>query len=121
MKKLKKIKSSCVLAALCYVSEKDEDTVIRICRANGFKDGAGMHDPDWRRAADLLGVSVRGIALEAQPLKQFLKNYPDDLLLVGTCDHLFVVDKGIIFDPLCAKPPGLRRMILQAWRVDKSA
>lgn len=119
MKKLKKIPDSCAVAALWYCAGIEEDTAIRICRANGFKEGQGMEDSDWRRAADLMGIKCRGIAIQPQTLKQFLKNNPEGLYLLGTCDHLFVVDNGIIIDPRNKKPPGLKRMILQSWRVEK--
>lgn len=119
MKKLKKIKDSCAVCALWYVAGIDEGTAIRICRAHGFKEGHGMTDADWRKAAELMGIKMRGIALQALTLRQFLKNYPEGLYLMGTCDHLFVVDNGIIIDPKNKKPPGLKRMILQAWRVEK--
>lgn len=119
MKKLKKIRDSCAICALWYVAGIDEGTAIRICRANGFKEGKGMSDTDWRKAADLMSIKMRGIALFPHTLKQFLNNFPKGLYLVGTRDHLFVVDNGIIIDPKNKKPPGLKRMILQAWRVEK--
>lgn len=76
-----------------------------------------MEDSEWQRAAGLMGIEMRGIPLEPVILRQFLKDHPNGLYLVATCDHLFVVDNGIIIDPRTAKLPGLRRTIRQAWRV----
>jgi hypothetical protein len=118
MRKLKKIDAACAVLALLYVSEKSEETVLRMCKLHGFKEGAGMSDAEWGAAAKLLGVSARAIPLEACPLRKFIKDHKTGLFLVGTCDHLFVVDDGVIVDPRHPTPPGLRRTIRQAWRVD---
>lgn len=117
MKKLKKISGSCAVIALLYVSGLDEQTVLRVCGFHGFEAGLGMEDRQWQNAARDLGIDYRGISLSPCTLKQFIKNYSEGLYLVGTFDHLFVVDGGIIIDPRCEKPPGLKRIIRQAWRV----
>lgn len=119
MKKLSKISGACVLAALWYIVGIDEEAVLRVCTAHGFKPGKGMFDEDWKRAANQLGIKMRGIAMKQCTLKKFVKNHPEELYIVGTFDHLFVVDNGIIVDPRCATPPGLKRIIKQVWRVDR--
>lgn len=119
MKKLKEIDSACVLVALWYCTGIDEETILRICTAYGFKPKMGMDDREWKSAAGHLGIKVRGIALEPCTLHKFIKNHPAGLFLMGTWDHLFVVDNGIIVDPRCSNPPGLKRVIKQAWRVER--
>ena len=119
MKKLKKIEGSCAVVALHYVSGIDEDTVIRICGFHGFEIGAGMSDDQWQESAVELGVKFHSRKTDDCTLRQFLKKYPIGLYLVGTFDHLFVVDNGLIIDPRNDKPPGLGRIIKQAWRINK--
>lgn len=121
MKKLKKIPAACAVCALQYVSGIDEETVLRVCALHGFEVGKGMEDAEWMAAAGDLKVKIRGIALAPRLLRQFLKDYPAGLFLVGTHDHLFAVDNGIIVDPRNKKPPGLKRIIRQAWRVESSS
>jgi len=117
VKKLKKIKAACAVLALWYISQRDEDAVLRICRAYGFKENEGMYDEDWQKAAEQLGIKMRSVSLEPCRLSQFIKDYPNGLYLMSTRDHLFVVDNGIIFDPRNKKPPGVGRIIYWAWRV----
>jgi len=117
MKKIKEIDGSCAVCALCYCSGVDEETVLRVCTSCGFEAGFGMDDSDWQDAANCLGLTLRQVKMKPMALYSFIKKYQDGLYLVGTIDHLFVVDNGIIFDPRNTKPPGLRRMIKQAWRV----
>lgn len=119
MKRLQKYDGSCAPTALHYCSSVDEDTVLRICHLHGFKDGKGMYDAEWQEAARQLGIDYRGIGIEPLLLKQFVSNYPEGLFLVATADHIFVVDNGIVIDPLYSKAPGMRRKIKQAWRVLK--
>lgn len=119
IKKLKKINDSCAVVALHYISGLDEEAVLRICRLHGFEVGHGMSDEDWQRAAVHLGIKFRGVALEKCHLNKFMKNHKSGLYLLGTCDHIFVLDNGIIIDPRNKKPPGLKRIIKQAWRVSK--
>lgn len=118
MKKLKKIDGSCAVVALLYVSGLDEETVIRVCQFHGFEKSKGMDDDEWQEAARALGVKFRVAAFKPMLLRDFIKEFPKGLFLVGTHDHLFVVDNGVIVDPRNKKPPGLRRVIKQAWRVE---
>lgn len=117
MKKLKKIDGSCAVVALLYVSGMDEDTVIRICQFHGFEAGNGMSDEEWQAAAKDLKIKFKLVAMKPCTLDVFIKTNPKGLFLVGTCDHLFVVDNGVIIDPRNERPPGLRRRIKQTWRV----
>lgn len=119
MKKLKKIGGACAPLALWYVSGKEEDAVLRICQAYGFKEEQGMDDADWKNAAAQLGIKMRAVPFEECSLKKFIKNHPAGLYLVCTFDHIFSVDNGIIIDPRNKKPPGLARKIKQAWKIEK--
>lgn len=119
MKKLKKLGGACAPLALWYVSGKEEDAVLRICQAYGFKETEGMDDSDWKKAAAQLGIRMRAIPFEECTLKKFLREFKAGLYLVCTWDHIFVVDNGILIDPRNLKPPGLSRMIKQAWRIEK--
>ncbi len=119
IKKLLKVKAACAVCAIAYVSGADEDAVRRICTMRGFKVGHGMWDREWRLASADLKIISRGIAMSPRTLQHFLKDYSEGLFYVATHDHLFVVDNGIIIDPRNKKPPGLKRMIRQAWRVKK--
>ncbi len=119
MKKLHKIKASCAVCALWYVAGIDEEAVLRVCRSLGFREGEGMTDIEWKSAARTLDIDIRGIAMQPCTLKKFIKNHQDGLYLLGTWDHLFVLDNSVIIDPRCERPPGLGRKILQAWIVMK--
>lgn len=119
MKRIKKIPGACAVCALQYVSEVDEDTVLRICTMHGFESGEGMCDEEYLEAAADLKVKTFKVKMEDCRLGQFIKKYPMGLYLVATWDHLFVVDNGIIADPRNDKRPGLGRIIKQAWRVEK--
>lgn len=118
MKKIKKIPGACAVCALQYVSGIDEEAVLRICAMNGFKTGRGMYNEEWKSAAETLSIKMRGVAFEPRILRHFIRDYQNGLFLVVTHDHMFVVDNGIIVDPRNKKPPGLKRRIVQAWRVD---
>lgn len=120
MEKLKKIDGSCAIVALLYVSGKDEDTVIRICTLHGFKEGKGMADKAWQQAATDLGIAFNGVAIQSCSLKKFIANHPKGLFLLGTHDHLFVLDAGLIVDPRNTKLPGLNRKIKQCWKITKN-
>lgn len=122
MNKLKTIEGSCAVLALHHVSGVDEDTVIRICTLHNFKPAKGMKDRDWKAAADDLGIKIRMLQMEPCRLKNFWENHPSGVYLLGTHDHLFVLDNNILIDPrekLRGKYPGLRRIVKQAWRVQK--
>lgn len=120
MKKLHKVDTACAVLALWYVSGcGDEDAVLRICTAHGFSVGNGMEDKDWLRAAQTLGINCRQTRMKECRLHKFIKDHPKGLYLVGTWNHLFVVDNGIVIDPRNARPPGLDRIIKHAWKVKK--
>ena len=108
------------MIALQYVSGIDEETVLRVCALHGFESKAGMEDEEWRAAAEELKIKTRAMSLSPQKLRRFKRDYPQGLYLLGTCNHLFAIDNGIIIDPRCEKPPGLDRIIRQAWKVDKN-
>lgn len=107
------------MCALQYVSGVDEETTLRVSALHGFVIGKGMSDAEWRAAATELKIVSRGVAMEPRILRHFLRDYSEGLYFVATHDHLFVVDNGIIIDPRNPKPPGLKRTIRQAWRVEK--
>lgn len=122
MKKLLTIDGCCAVLALHHVSGIDEETVLRICTLRNFKPKKGMADKDWKAAADDLGIKIRGLIMEPCRLKRFVEDHPTGLWLLGTHDHLFVLDNNVIVDPRekqRGKYPGLRRVIKQAWRVEK--
>lgn len=122
MKKLIKIDNSCAVLALHHVSGLDEDTVLRVCKIHDFTTHNGMEDEDWINAAKDLGISVRSVFAGCERLSSFIKKYPDGLYLIGTFNHLFALDNGLIIDPK-AKGwngyPGLGRLVKQAWKVTK--
>ncbi len=120
MKKLRKIPNSCAVLALHYVSGKDEETTLRVCKLHEFYPDYGMDDENWREAAKDLGVETRALPISPQRLRKFLRDNPTGLFLIGTHDHLFVIDNGTIIDPRCTKPPGLGRVVKQVWRVCKT-
>lgn len=120
MKKLKKIDNSCAVVALHYVSGIAEDIVLRVCQLHEFHPKQGMDDKNWKAAGKDLGITVRAINFVPCTLKTFAREHMEGLYLLGTWDHLFVLDNGMIVDPRCARPPGLRRMIKQAWVVNKN-
>lgn len=81
-----------------------------------------MEDYEWQAAADDLGIKIRHVSIEPQRLKVFLKNHANGLYLLGTRDHLFALDNGVIIDPrekLSGRYPGLGRIVRQAWKVLK--
>lgn len=122
MKKLKKIDGSCAVIALHHCSGTDEETVLRICKLHGFTPADGMEDEEWQEAAKDLGLSIRAVPYKDCRLKQFIKKYPAGLFLMGTFDHLFVLDNGLVVDPrekMKGRYPGLGRIVKKAWVVLK--
>lgn len=119
MKKLKKINDSCAIVALLYCSGLDEDTVIRICKLHGFEAGRGMEDREILDSAKEMGLKVRKKTINSCRLSTFIKNNPKGLFLVGTHDHLFVIDNSLVIDPRNETRPGLGRIINQTWKVCK--
>ncbi len=116
MKKLRKIDGSCAVCALCYVSGLDQETVLRVCALHGFEAGRGMFDEEWQDAAEHLGLKFRKVPESECRLKTFMSKYKKGLYLVGTIDHIFVLDNGIIIDPKEDKE-GMGRIVKGAWRV----
>jgi len=92
LKKIKSIPAACAVFALCYVSEIDEDTVIRVCRLCGFEAGEGMTDFEWQEAAEHLKLKLTKVKMNPRKLKTFIKEHKRGLFLVCTKDHLFAVD-----------------------------
>jgi hypothetical protein len=119
MKKLKSIPGACAPTALHYASGIDEETVLRVCSFYGFEANQGMDDSEWKNAARDLSLDYRQISIQPCTLKQFIKNHPAGLYLLGTVDHIFCLDNGVIVDPRNPHMPGLNRKIKQAWRVIK--
>lgn len=116
MKKLTTLDAACAVLALCYVSKKDEEAVIRVATLHGFAPGKGMEDPEWQGAAKTLGISFKAVNPTPMELRKFIKLFPKGCYFVETPGHLFVVDDGLIIDPRWGSL-GLRRKVLQAWRV----
>ena len=122
MKKLIKIDNSCAVLALHHVSGLPEETVLRICKLHDFTPHDGMDDEDWINAAKDLGLSVRTSFKGSERLSSFIKKYQDGLYLIGTWNHLFALDNGLIVDPKAKcwdGYPGLGRLVKQAWKVTK--
>ncbi len=116
MKKLRKLKDSCAVVALCYASKAPEDVAIRVCTLHGYQ-GAGMEDEQWKAAAVQLGIKSRAVTMESMRLHQFVKAYPKGLYLAWTVNHLLVVDNGRVIDPLHEPKPSMRRVIQGALHV----
>lgn len=117
MNKLRKLKDSCAVVALCYVSKVPEDVAIRVCTLFGYH-GTGMEDDQWQAAAKQLGIDMRLVPLEeSMRLHAFVRDHPNGLYLVWTVDHLLVVDNGKIIDPLHEPDPSTRRMVQGAMYV----
>ena len=111
------VKDACAPCMLHYIVGKDEFAVLRACKSFGWTEPGGMTDEAWRKAASLLGVTIRLQPSEPMELRKVVKLYPKGLFILGTFDHVLVLDHGVIYDPRCEKPPGLRRTIKQIWRV----
>jgi hypothetical protein len=77
-----------------------------------------MLDEDIESAARDLGLHLVRVSTIPIKVKSFIHRYKNGLYLVGTFDHVFVVDNGVMVDPRNKKPPGLYRMIKYLWRVE---
>lgn len=122
MKKLKKIENSCAVIALHHVSGVDEETVLRVCKTHDFHPSEGMEDEDWMEAAKDLGIQIRSCFNGSVRLRKFVSEHKEGLFLLGTHDHLFALDNGVIIDPRArgwGGYPGLGRLVKQAWKVTK--
>ena len=122
MKKLIKIDNSCAVLALHHVSGLPEETVLRVCKLHDFTPHEGMHDEDWLEAAEDLGITVRAVFNGSERLGKFVNSHKEGLYLLGTFNHLFALDNGLIVDPKAKewnRYPGLGRLVKQAWKVTK--
>lgn len=120
MKKLRKIDGSCAVIALHHASGIAEDTVLRVCKLHDFTPEDGMEDECWQEAAHDLGLIIRNVGVADMRLKTFVSKFKKGLYLVGTHDHLFVVDNGLIVDPRekdAGRYPGHGRIVKAAWKV----
>lgn len=108
------------MLALHYVSGIDEESVLRVCAFHGFVPRLGMFDEEWQEAARELGVRTKSKGELDIRLNKFIKENPEGLFLVTTRDHLFVIDNGLLVDPLAKDGnyyPGMRRVVRGAWRI----
>ena len=120
MRILKKIEDSCAVVALTYASQIDQETVLRVCTLHGFEVGYGMEDQEWQDSARELGLKFRAVSLKPCRLRSFIKKYNTGLYFVGTINHIFCVDNGLVIDPRYdGDTDGMGRIIKQAWKVDK--
>ena len=126
MNRINNMDNACVVAALLHVSQKDEATVIRVCKAHGFNEKRGMSDPEWLEAARVLGVKIDPLRIALNfPSENGYRQYniqkmfsDTNVYLIATKDHLFCLDRGTIIDPRCDSPNlGRRRIIRQIWRI----
>ena len=118
LKKLKKIAGACVVLAFCYASKQNEETVLRLCTLHGFEPGRGMTDIEYLACAKVLGLKLKKKLSEPIELRKFLKLHPKGLYIVVTCNHMLVVDNGLIIDPREGGDTGKqRRKIISAWKV----
>lgn len=123
MKKLIKLDNSCAVLALHHVSGVDEETVLRVCKIHDFDPHYGMEDTDWINAAKDLGITVRSVFNGSERLSSFVNKHQSGLYLIGTFNHLFALDNGIIIDPRAkgwGGYPGLGRLVKQAWKISAS-
>lgn len=120
MKKLFRIVDACAPLALCHASGADEETVLRVATSYNFKPGRGMLDWEWLQAAADLGLKLEKVRIKRKTLKRFLEMFPIGLYIVGTHDHLFCVDNGVVFDPrerMRVGMPANNRFVVGVWRV----
>lgn len=117
---LKKHKNACAVLALRYISQMDEETVLRVCSTAGFDVNDGMLEEDIIEAAADLGIKLEKIKyLRKIPLKYFRKKYPLGLFLVLTYDHALCIDNGLIYDPrerIKGRYPCDRRIVWSAYK-----
>ena len=116
MKRILKKDGFCAPAALAYVSGLPEKTVLDICVHEGFDPFHGMDDAEILAAAKELGIKLRPVKCQPQRLRKFIKDHKFGRYLVCTWDHIFVLNDGLIYDPLCPTG-GLGRVVQIAWRV----
>lgn len=125
MKKLPKKQGYCAPLALKYLSRRPDKEVYEVCSDNDFDPEYGMSEHEFLRSARELGIKRRRVNLKTSKLyraklKKLIKKYPRDTFLVYTDAHLFVVDRGRVIDPLNETSPGLKRLVIDAWRIYRS-
>lgn len=120
MNKLKKLRNACAPLALCYISGIDNETVLRVCVAEGFDVDEGMYEEDIIDSSESLGVSLEKIKyLRKLTLQKFIEKYPTGLFLILTLDHALCIDNGLIYAPREIHA-GDKRIVYSAYRVDKN-
>lgn len=92
--------------------------MLAVCRKYGWYHG-GMSNAEWVRAAKKLGIKTKRLRFRQCKLGLFMKNRKKKTYIISTHGHVFVLDKGLIIDPRF-KGKGLKRIVRQAWRVEKS-
>lgn len=122
MKKLKKIDGFCVPLTLKYVSGLSDKKILDVCEKNGFKQKWGMEESEVTKSASELNIRYRRINLKRdglynETLEKFIKNNPSGVFMIGTLGHLFAVHDGEVIDPINANYPGLKRLVVWAWKV----
>lgn len=110
MKSIAKINGSCAITALQYAADTTEEKALKVCI------GQGLFDEQWMKAADELGLKIKRVVYKPIQLKRFLKKYPVGLYIMGSHNHLFVVDNGRVVDPAWGSD-GLYRKIISAYEV----
>ena len=112
-RKLNKTPGACAIIALRYAADTTAEEALKACLAQG------LFDEQWRRAAEELKLKIERVVYKPIMLRKFIRKYPTGLYIMGTHNHLFVVDNGRVVDPGWGKP-GLSRMIREAWKVIES-
>ena len=120
-RKLKYVSGYCAPHALKYVSGKSDGIVHAVCLSNGFSKEYGLEEHEWQKAAKELGIRLRRKNLKQAELyrcklKEFIQLHPEGVFIIYTDAHLFVLDNGVIVDPL-TEGEGLARIVTGAWRV----
>ena len=111
MKKLATLVDACAPAAVKAASDLTDAEVAEIFLAQGF------HDEVWLNAAKQAGLKLKCVSKKKNAaLIAFIKKFPEGKYIVGTWNHVFVVDNGKIIDSGW-KNDGLCRMVHKAWLV----
>ena len=111
MKKLTNTPGACAIIAIRYAARTSDAAALRACI------NQGQFDEQWQKAAEELGLKLTKVRSRKILLKNFLKKFPEGMFIVGTHDHLFVVDNGKVVDP-AYDVPGLSRTLTGAWLVE---
>jgi len=122
-------KGACVLHAITEVSGIEEDRVITVCKAHGFKSsGGGMNCTQYKPAMKELGIEFeeitgacgvwRWLGETGSPrlsLRRFINENKEGVFLVTTLGHAFAVRDGHLIDNLKYKTG--RRIVQMAYRI----